>query len=122
MIREIKENNNIIPVLALRDLVMFSRMIVPLFVGREHSIRALDEASKKNNMILMVAQKDPHKESPKPNDLYRVGVVSRILQVLRLQNSNIKILAEGEQKVRITKSSLLMVLVIFIDLAMGLFR
>ncbi len=91
------------PILPLRDLVMFPRMIVPLFVGRESSVSALERANGKQNKILLVAQRDPNKDVVKSGDIYKVGVVSRILQVLKLQNSNIKILAEGIERVKITK-------------------
>lgn len=91
------------PILPLRDLVMFPRMIVPLFIGREGSVNALERANSKDNKILLIAQRDSNKDTVKSSDIYRVGVVSKILQVLKLQNANIKILAEGVERVKITK-------------------
>ncbi len=91
------------PVLPLRDLVMFPKMIVPLLVGRESSIRALEKASANGNKIILVAQKDPNKDQPKSTDLFKIGVVSKVLQVLRLQNASVKILAEGLEKVKLLK-------------------
>ena len=69
-------------VLPLRDLVVFPGMIVPLFVGRPKSIKALEAAVQQNNKIILVAQKEANNDDPKPGDLYRVGVISQILQVL----------------------------------------
>lgn len=100
------DSNTILPVLALRDVVMFPKMIAPLFVGRESSIKALEYASKSGNKVILVAQKDPNKENPQAQDVFKIGVAANILQVLRLQNANIKILVEGIHKVRLTKVSL----------------
>ena len=88
-------NSETLPVLALRDFVMFPKMIAPLFVGRESSIKALEYASKFNNKVVLVAQKDPSKDNPRAQDVFKVGVLANILQVLRLQNANVKILVEG---------------------------
>lgn len=90
------------PVLPLRDLVVYPNMIVPLFIGRDISVKALD-ASDRRQQIILVAQKSPDNEKPKPNDLYKVGIVANVLQVLRLQNSNIKVLVEGVKRVKINK-------------------
>lgn len=89
-------------VLPLRDLVMFPKMIVPLFVGRDRSIKALEKVGTEDK-ILLVAQKDASKDNPKFNDIYKVGVLSRILQVLKLQDSTIKVLVEGVERVKIIK-------------------
>ena len=93
----------IYPVLPLRDVVMFPKMVLPLFVGRESSIKALESASMSGNKIILVAQKDPNQDHPKQGEIFRIGVVSKILQVLRLQNANLKILVEGLEKVKLTK-------------------
>ena len=90
-------------VLPLRDLVVFPGMIVPLFVGRPKSIKALETAVQQNNKIILVAQKEANNDDPKPGDLYRVGVVSQILQVLKLQDNTIKVLIEGKERVKITR-------------------
>ncbi|CAL7959993.1 Lon protease [Alphaproteobacteria bacterium] len=97
------KNLEIYPVLPLRDLVMFPRMIVPLFVGRESSIKALEKASGKDNKIVLVTQKDPNKDVPRACDVFRIGVISRVLQVLKLQNANVKILVEGVERAKILK-------------------
>lgn len=96
-----KNKTLIYPVLPLRDLVMFPKMIAPLFIGRDASIRALEAVDKLDSKILLIAQKEPNNDSPKPNEIYKVGVVSKILQVLKLQPSNMKILVEGVNKVKV---------------------
>ena len=96
-----KNKTLIYPVLPLRDLVMFPKMIAPLFIGRDASIRALEAVDKIDSKILLVAQKEPNNDSPKPNEIYKVGVVSKVLQVLKLQPSNMKILVEGADRVKI---------------------
>ncbi len=93
----------ILPVLPLRDLVMFPGMIAPLLVGREKSIKAIEARDKMEGNILLLAQKDSNQENLKPNDLYKVGVVSKVLQVLKLQSTNMKILVEGATKVKIIR-------------------
>jgi ATP-dependent Lon protease len=96
------ENKTLIyPVLPLRDLVMFPKMIAPLFIGRESSIKALEAIDKVDSKILLIAQKDPGDDSPKTSGIYKVGVVSKVLQVLKLQTTNMKILVEGCEKVKV---------------------
>ncbi len=90
------------PILPLRDMVMFPHMIVPLFVGRDPSLRAL-EAAARDGKLLLVAQRDPNKDEPKHSDLYKVGVICSVLQVLKLQDSTVKVLVEGGRRVTITK-------------------
>ncbi len=90
----------IYPVLPLRDLVMFPKMITSLFIGRHSSIKAL-EAMGEDAKILLIAQKDPNNDSPKADDMYKVGVLVKVLQVLKLQTSNTKILVEGCEKVKV---------------------
>ncbi len=91
------------PVLPLRDLVVFPSMIVPLFVGRDKSIKALESAVKAGNKILLVAQMDAVTDDPASKELYKVGVVGNILQVLKLQDNTVKVLVEGKQRVKIVK-------------------
>ncbi|MDF3047487.1 MAG: ATP-dependent protease La [Candidatus Midichloriaceae bacterium] len=98
-----KSPQNTIPVLPLRDLVIFPGMIVPLFVGRDKSINALDVATEAGNKILLVAQKDANNDNPKTTELYKVGVVGQILQVLKLNDTTIKVLVEGKKRVKVTK-------------------
>ena len=86
------------PVLPLRDIVVFPNMIVPLFVGREKSVRALEEVMKEDQRIFLVTQKDASLEEPKSKDLYTIGTVAHILQLLKLPDGTVKILAEGEKR------------------------
>src|SRR5215213_3040656 len=84
-----------LPVLPLRDIVIYPFMIVPLFVSRDRSIRAVDEALSQNRMILLVSQKDVDKEEPTQDDLYRVGTVAVIMRMLKLPDGRIRILIQG---------------------------
>ncbi|MDW8340818.1 MAG: LON peptidase substrate-binding domain-containing protein, partial [Geminicoccaceae bacterium] len=92
----------IFPVLPLRDIVVFPHMIVPLFVGREKSIAALEEVMKDDKQILLVAQKNAAQDDPGRDDLYRVGTISAILQLLKLPDGTVKVLVEGQTRARIT--------------------
>src|SRR5437660_4170879 len=85
----------VLPVLPLRDIVIFPFMIVPLFVQRERSIRAVDQALAENRMILLVSQKDLDKEEPSKDDLYRIGTVAVIMRMLKLPDGRIRILVQG---------------------------
>lgn len=89
------------PVLPLRDVVVFPNMVIPLFVGRERSIKALESAMTGNKRILLVAQKDATKDNPSPKDVYRIGTFASILQLLRLPDNTVKVLVEGEQRAEI---------------------
>ena len=90
-----------LPMMSLREVVMFPRSIVPLFVGREASIKAVESAlSGYEKRIFLVTQKSPEKEKPGPDDLYRMGTVSKILQMLRLPDGTIKVLFEGLRRAR----------------------
>src|SRR5215204_5345249 len=84
-----------LPVLPLRDIVIYPFMIVPLFVSREKSIRAVDEALGENRMILLASQKDLDKEEPTADDLYRVGTAAVIMRMLKLPDGRIRILVQG---------------------------
>ena len=84
-----------VPVLPLRDVVVYPHMVIPLFVGREKSILALDEAMRRDKQILLVAQKQADVDDPKPRDLYTVGTVATILQLLKLPDGTVKVLVEG---------------------------
>ena len=83
------------PVLPLRDIVVFPHMIVPLFVGREKSVRALEDVMKDDKQILLVAQKDASLDDPKPDDIHAVGTVGTVLQLLKLPDGTVKVLVEG---------------------------
>src|SRR5437660_7435913 len=86
---------NELPVLPLRDIVIYPFMIVPLFVSREKSIRAVDEALGENRMILLASQKDLDKEEPTADDLYKVGTAAVIMRMLKLPDGRIRILVQG---------------------------
>src|SRR6058998_2815312 len=86
---------NELPVLPLRDIVIYPFMIVPLFVSREKSIRAVDEALGENRMILLASQKDLDKEEPTSDDLYKVGTAAVIMRMLKLPDGRIRILVQG---------------------------
>ena len=92
---------NIYPVLPLRDIVVFPHMIVPLFVGREKSVRALEDVMKDDKQILLVAQKNASQDDPSTNDIYSVGTVSTVLQLLKLPDGTVKVLVEGGHRARI---------------------
>ena len=89
------------PVLPLKDLVIFPKMVVPLFVGRQKSIFALEEALKHNGKIILLTQKNDKENEPKSKDLYKVGVLANVLQLLKLPDGTVKILVEGSERVRI---------------------
>src|SRR3982751_1322569 len=84
-----------LPVLPLRDIVIYPFMIVPLFVSREKSIRAVDEALGENRMILLASQRDLDKEEPVGEDLYNIGTVAVIMRMLKLPDGRIRILVQG---------------------------
>ena len=89
------------PLLPLRDIVVFPHMIVPLFVGRDKSVRALELVMEKNKKIVLVTQKSATKDDPAPEDLYRIGVVGNILQLLKLPDGTVKVLVEGLYRVKL---------------------
>jgi len=94
---------NLYPVLPLRDIVVFPHMIVPLFVGREKSVRALEDVMKDDKQILLVTQKNAAQDDPTPGDIYTVGTVGTVLQLLKLPDGTVKVLVEGSQRARISK-------------------
>ncbi|OGV27714.1 MAG: endopeptidase La [Legionellales bacterium RIFCSPHIGHO2_12_FULL_37_14] len=91
------------PVLPLRDVVVYPHMVLPLFVGREKSIKALEVSMLGNKQIFLVAQKKPTDDDPGSKDLYTVGTVSSVLQLLKLPDGTVKVLIEGEQRCKATK-------------------
>ncbi len=92
-----------VPVLPLRDVVVYPHMVIPLFVGREKSIQALDVAMKADKRIMLVAQKQADVDDPKADDLYRIGTVATILQLLKLPDGTVKVLVEGVDRARIER-------------------
>lgn len=93
----------IIPVLPLRDVVVFPHMVIPLFVGRTKSIKALEVAMAKGKQIFLLAQKEANVEDPKIEDLYDIGTISTVLQLLKLPDGTVKVLVEGTQRGRVIK-------------------
>ncbi len=94
---------NIYPVLPLRDVVVYPHMVIPLFVGRGKSIKALDQAMEGNKQILLIAQKSAGEDDPKIDEIYKIGTLSNILQMLKLPDGTIKVLVEGVKRARITE-------------------
>ncbi|PYG34657.1 endopeptidase La [Pelagimonas varians] len=91
------------PVLPLRDIVVFPHMIVPLFVGREKSVRALEEVMNDDKQILLASQIDPAIDDPNTDGIYKAGVLANVLQLLKLPDGTVKVLVEGQTRVRITE-------------------
>jgi ATP-dependent Lon protease len=91
------------PVLPLRDIVVFPHMIVPLFVGREKSVRALEEVMADDKQILLSSQTDPSEDDPQSDGIFRSGVLANVLQLLKLPDGTVKVLVEGQARVRITE-------------------
>ncbi len=91
----------IFPVLPLRDIVVFPHMVVPLFVGRDKSVRALEEVMSGDKQIVLVAQREAGDDDPKMEDLYEVGTIATILQLLKLPDGTVKVLVEGDRRARI---------------------
>ena len=89
------------PLLPLRDIVVFPNMIIPLFVGRDKSIKALNEVMKSNKKIILVTQKNAEVDDPDAEDLYSYGCESKILQLLKLPDGTVKVLVEGLDRVKI---------------------
>ncbi len=101
MTSEIKERQLIVPVLPLRDVVVYPHMVIPLFVGREKSITALESAMAGDKQILLCAQKSAAQDDPTMEDVYSIGTLSNILQLLKLPDGTIKVLVEGSERARI---------------------
>ncbi len=91
------------PVLPLRDIVVFPHMIVPLFVGRDKSVRALEEVMNDDKQILLASQIDPSVDDPDTDGIYKAGVLANVLQLLKLPDGTVKVLVEGQTRVRITE-------------------
>ncbi len=97
------QGGTLFPVLPLRDIVVFPHMIVPLFVGREKSVRALEDVMKDEKQILLVAQKNAAQDDPSASDIYTVGTIGTVLQLLKLPDGTVKVLVEGGQRAKITR-------------------
>ena len=97
----IDEQISVIPVLPLRDVVVYPHMVIPLFVGRDKSIKALETAMEADKQIMLVAQKSAAQDEPEPEDMYRIGTVSTILQLLKLPDGTVKVLVEGGERAKL---------------------
>jgi len=92
-----------VPLLPLRDIIVFPHMVVPLFVGRQKSIKALEEAMNKQKFILLAAQREAKTNDPDENDIYRVGTLGSVVQLLRLPDGTVKVLVEGKKRARVLR-------------------
>ena len=99
--QEVETDFSNLPVLPLRDVVIYPYMVIPLFVGREKSIKALEAAMLQNKQIVLVAQRKSSDDDPNPDNLFKFGTVSSLLQLLKLPDGTVKVLVEGEQRVKI---------------------
>lgn len=95
-------DNGLLPVLPLRDVVVYPHLVIPLFVGRTKSVKALEIASEGSKQILLVAQKSANKDEPDADDLYEVGTIATVLQMLKLPDGTVKVLVEGVQRAKIS--------------------
>lgn len=102
---EIKESSqhDMMPLLPLRDVVVYPHLVIPLFVGRAKSVKALEIASESNKQILLVAQKSANKDEPDADDLYEIGTLATVLQMLKLPDGTVKVLVEGLYRVRVSE-------------------
>ena len=98
---DIKVNKDLYPILPLRDIVVYPNMVVPLFVGREKSIQALEEVMNNDRELFLVAQKDSTTEDPSEDNLYTHGTVASIMQLLKLPDNTVKVLVEGTSRAKI---------------------
>ncbi|MBP9839065.1 MAG: LON peptidase substrate-binding domain-containing protein, partial [Proteobacteria bacterium] len=96
-------NYNPVPLLALRDIIIFPQMVVPLFVGREKSVRALEEAERQKKPIMLAAQRDAKTHHPGPGDIFSVGTLGEIMQMMKLADGTVKVLVEGKKRARIDR-------------------
>ena len=95
--------NPITPLLPLRDVVVFPQLVIPLFVGRDKSIKAIEKANNGDKQILLVAQKSANKDDPDVKDLFEIGTLATILQMLKLPDGTVKVLVEGIERIQLTK-------------------
>src|SRR3954467_13280181 len=100
---EKKKAGRVLPLLPLRDIIVFPHMVVPLFVGREKSIAALEEAMSHDKDILLAAQKKAKTNEPTAEDIFTVGTLGTIIQLLRLPDGTVKVLVEGKRRAKIRR-------------------
>src|SRR3990172_13004101 len=104
--KQVKERGGtreLFPVLPLRDIVVFPYMIVPLFVGREKSINALEEVMRADKQILLAAQKNAGDDDPAPDAIYQMGTLASVLQLLKLPDGTVKVLVEGTARAKVVR-------------------
>ena len=94
---------HVLPVLPLRDVVVFPHMVIPLFVGRDKSMRALEQAMEADKRIILLAQKSAETDDPGASDLYEVGTLATVLQLLKLPDGTIKVLVEGVERATVDR-------------------
>ena len=99
-----KPNHEVLPVLPLRDIVVFPHMVVPLFVGRQKSIAALEEVMREDKRILLVAQRNAGDDEPTAETIYDVGTLAQVLQLLKLPDGTVKVLVEGTERAKVPTS------------------
>ncbi|HWP23966.1 MAG TPA: endopeptidase La [Candidatus Binatia bacterium] len=92
-----------VPLLPLRDIIVFPHMVVPLFVGRQRSIKALEEATQKQSMIFLSSQKDAKTNDPNEDDIYRIGTLGTVVQMLKLPDGTVKVLIEGKRRAKVAR-------------------
>src|SRR5690606_35249358 len=97
------EQSTELPLLPLRDVVVYPHMVIPLFVGRDKSIEALESAMSTDKQVLLVAQKNPAEDDPQPEDVYGIGTISTILQLLKLPDGTVKVLVEGGARAQLER-------------------
>jgi len=95
--------NKSFPMLPLRDVVVYPHLVIPLFVGRDKSISAIEKANNGDKKILLVAQKSANQDEPKAKDLYKIGTLATIIQTLKLPDGTVKVLVEGLERANIKK-------------------
>src|SRR5688572_20962884 len=92
-----------VPLLPLRDIIVFPHMVVPLFVGRQRSIKALEEATQKQSPIFLSSQKDAKTNEPTEEDIYQIGTLGTVVQMLKLPDGTVKVLVEGKKRARVAR-------------------
>lgn len=102
---DLEEIPTTLPLMPVRDIVIFTDMLLPLFIGRERSVRAIEEAVEKDRLVFLATQKDPAVEDPKTEEIYGVGTIARILRMLKLPDGRVKALVQGVVKARIIRYS-----------------
>jgi len=91
-------STELLPLLPLRDIVIFPHMVTPLFVGRPRSINALEGAMEKDKLVFLATQKDPKNDEPQAEDIYEIGTVGQVIQMLKLPDGTVKVLVEGKMR------------------------